>query len=700
VRFRRALRPGLALTLVLQAFSASAQVSEEEELALVYGDKLSVSIATGSEQSLRRAPAVASVITAQDIAAMGATDLDQVLESVAGIHVNRSPNQYSPLFMVRGIHSAFLSQVLVLQNGIPVTSTYLNNKGNVWGGYPVEHIARIEVIRGPGSALYGSDAFAGVINIITKSAADVRGTEVGLRAGSFATRDAWLLHGGQWGPASVAFYLRAGRTDGFRRIVDADAQTRNDTIFGTEASLAGGSVNVGNEALDANVDLGLGKWRLRAGAKVRDDVGTGAGVANALDPVGKSKSERFTADLSWLDAHLGNGWSVGAQLSGMTFKQLTPVDLQLLPPGTRLPTGTFPNGMIGGPDFSERNLRAAAFVSYAGWPGHHVRFGVGHDDLHLYATHETRNFNYSSAGVPIPLPEVIDFSATNPFLYPQRRRVDYAYVQDEWTFARDWTLTAGVRHDNYSDVGGTTNPRWALVWDASYDLTAKVMYGRAFRAPGFIESHGLANPVVRGNPDLKPETNQTLEAAVSWQARPDTALNVTLYRYAMSDLIKTVPNAMANTGSTYRNLGDQEGKGVEFESVLSMVRDLRLMLNYSWQQSIDKASDKDAGYAPHRHAYGRADWQFARERLLSAQLNYVAGRERAPGDARGALADYATLDLTLRRERGRGQWDFTAALRNVFNADVREPSPAPGLQLPHDLPMAGRALSLQASYQL
>ena len=205
-----ALPLSLALMLVFQAHDAMAQASDEDELTMVYGDKSNVSIATGSQQSLRRAPAVASVITAQDIAAMGATDLDQVLESIAGIHIGRSPNQYAPLYLVRGIYSAYMPQVLVLQNGIPITTSFVSNKGNVWAGYPVEHIARIEVIRGPGSALYGSDAFAGVINIITKTSNETRGTELGARVGSFGTREAWIQHGGTLGAVNVAAYLRAG----------------------------------------------------------------------------------------------------------------------------------------------------------------------------------------------------------------------------------------------------------------------------------------------------------------------------------------------------------------------------------------------------------------------------------------------------------------------------------------------------------
>ena len=146
----------------------------------------------------------------------------------------------------------------------------------------------------------------------------------------------------------------------------------------------------------------------------------------------------------------------------------------MLPPGTRLPTGLFPDGMIGGPDTWERQLRLAAYADYSGMPGHQLRLGAGHDDLDLYRTREMRNFNYSAAGLPVPLPAVVDFSASNPFMFPHRRKIDYLYLQDEWRLATDWKLTAGVRHDRYSDFGGTTNPRLAPVWDASYDLTAKL----------------------------------------------------------------------------------------------------------------------------------------------------------------------------------------------------------------------------------
>lgn len=687
--------------LSLAAVPALAQgPTEEDELTLVYGDNDSVSIATGSLQTLRRAPAVASVITAADIAAMGATDLDQIMETVPGMHVNRSANNYSSLYVVRGIVSQQTPQLLVLQNGVPITTLLQGNKGNLWGGYPVEHIARIEIIRGPGSALYGSDAFSGVVNIITKSAADTPGTEFGVRAGSFQSRDAWVQHGGKLGPVQVAAYLRAGQSDGIKRLVEADAQSVNDATFGTSASRAPGRLNTGYDALDANVDLAYDKWRLRLGYKLRDNLGTGAGIASALDPVGQQKSERITSSLSWSDPQFSHNWGLGASVSTLQYSQQIPVDFQLLPPGTRLPSGLFPDGMIGGPETWERQLRLSAYADYNGFTGHQLRIGVGHDDLDMYRTGERRNFVYATNGAPLPLPTVVDFSGSAPFIFPHRRKIDYLYLQDEWNLAKDWRLTAGVRHDHYSDFGGSTNPRLALVWDASFDLTAKLLYGRAFRAPAFNETYSVTNPVSLGNPDLKPETNSTLEASFAWQARADAQVSLTLYHYAMRDIIRTVPNAIPNTGATYANTGNQNGHGVELESSWNLNRDWRLLGNYAWQRSIDESNDKDAGYAPHHHLYGRADWQFSGGYLLSPQINWVAGRRRAAGDLRPALKDYTTVDLTLSTRRGKGQWNFSASVRNLFNADVREPSVAPGLALPHDLPMARRAFWVQAIYQL
>ncbi len=696
-----AIARAMACMMALLASAVHAQVnSEEEELSLVYGDKATISIATGNQQPLRRAPAVATVITAEDIAAMGATDLDEVLETVPGIHVSRNVQGYNPLYVIRGIYSEFNPQTLVLQNGVPMTMMFIGNRGNGWAGLPLENVARIEVIRGPGSALYGADAYSGVINIITKSAADISGTEFGVRAGSFKTRDAWGLHGGKIGSVDVAAYLRVGTTDGFKGRVDSDAQSINDQRASTHASLAPGSVNVGHDAVDGSVDLAYKQVRLRAGYRLRDHIGLGGGAGSALDPVGQGRTERYNADLSWNDIELAPQWKLGLTASYFEYISTYPTPLRVYPPGAVIygPSPVlFPDGMLGAPNTWERQQRAFAVVSYSGLAGHHMRFGIGQDDLNMYRTQEFKNFTFAPGLVVTDLAEV---PIEDSFLAPRRRIVRYVYAQDEWNFARDWALTAGLRHDRYSDFGGTTNPRAALVWDASADLTAKVLYGRAFRAPSFSERYSVNNPVLRGNPDLKPEIINTLETAFSWQARPDTQLQLSVFRYAMKDIIRT-----AGFPATRSNTGAQNGHGFELEATHDVRANVRLVGNYAFQRSTDEASGEDAGYAPHHHVFGRADWGFASGLLLSGQVNYVADRDRAPGDTRPKVPDYTTVDLTLRTHRQWSNWDFAASVRNLFNADAREPSlyypgnPVPVL-IANDLPLGGRSFYLQVSYRL
>jgi outer membrane cobalamin receptor len=702
------MRPFFGLAILGSACWAAAlpaalaqPQSEEEELAQIYGDKTTISIATGAAQSLRRAPAVATVITAQDIAAMGAADLDEVLETVPGLHVSRSHGAYSPQYFIRGVASDFNPQVLMLQNGVPMTTLYVGSRGVIWGGLPVQNIARIEVIRGPGSALYGADAYAGVINIITKGAQDIQGTELGLRAASFNTADAWLQHGGKLGALDLAAFLRVGRSDGFRRTVESDAQTGLDAVFGTRASLAPGPVNTGYRAVDGGLELGYGKWRLHAGFKDRRDVGTGAGIAGALDPVGKMGSRRTVLDTSVNDVDLAPGWRLSASASYLGYVQKLSVPVQLFPPGAF--GGSFPNGVFGSPNTWERQGRLSAAVTYSGWSGHQWRIGVGHDDLNLYRTREFRNFNVITSGpltgVPVPTPggQLIEAPVADSFLAPHQRRIDYAYVQDEWSFARDWTLTAGVRHDRYSDFGSTTNPRVALVWDASLDLTAKLLYGSAFRAPSFNEQYGV-NPVASGNAGIQPETMRTLEAALQWHASRTLQLNFNVFRYAMGDIIKTTPNPAPAPGASFRNAGSQRGSGAEVEWIWDPRRDLRFAGSYAYQRSTDETNRSDAGYAPRHHLNARLDWSFASGAMFSGKLNHVAGRQRVFGDNRPAVADYTTLDLSLRTTLAATGWELSLTLLNALDADVREPS-LPSAGIANDLPMAGRSLSAQASYR-
>jgi iron complex outermembrane receptor protein len=225
-----------------------------------------------------------------------------------------------------------------------------------------------------------------------------------------------------------------------------------------------------------------------------------------------------------------------------------------------------------------------------------------------------------------------------------------------------------------------------------------LLYGRAFRAPSFTEQYSINNPVIRGNPDLRPETIRTFEAAIAWEASADLQVNVNAFRNSMRDIIRTT--SASDGSSVFANIGSQRGRGGELEASLQVNRGLRLSGHYAYQRSIDEDSRRDAGYAPRHHAWARTDWSFRSGWLLGLQLNHVGDRRRAAGDLRPDIADYTTLDLVLRTARVKKGVEVGLTVRNLFNADVREPSLSPGTALPNDLPMAPRALYLQAIYRL
>ena len=678
--------------------------AEQSGLETIYGGAELVSIATGMSQPITRAPAVASVITAEEIATTGAVELSQVLEMVPGLHVSTSAIGYNPIYSIRGIHSEFNPQVLVLINGVPLTNVYLGNRGQSWAGLPTYNIERVEVIRGPGSAVYGADAFAGVINVVTKNHGDLgHDLEIGGRRGSDDTGEAWFLFGRSVGDVGFALTGQFFDSDGTDETIRADQQTVLDNLFGTSASAAPGAVSLDRRSFDLRFDATVNDWRFRLWRQRLLNKGTGAGVSQALDPVGNGEADRFTADLTFDRKDVWRGWDTFLQVSYFEVENRS--NLQLFPPGAF--GGLFPDGLVGNPDVFERHSRFDGAFTYHGFQRHRVRIGGGYRVEDLYDVKESKNFCQPGGGLPLsvcpfvgvpaspftPIGPVTDVSATAPFVEEQDREVKYISLQDEWEFARDWTLTAGVRYDDYSDFGGTTNPRLALVWQTRFDLTTKFLYGRAFRAPSFAELFNINNPVALGNPDLDPETIDTFEIAFDWRPRPEFHGGFNTYWYRMDDILRFASDPIGT--NTASNTGEQTGYGAEWELWWKVHRDVSLYGNYAYQRSRDDDADHDVGFAPTHQLYGRIDWQFRPSWNLNTQVNWVGGRRRSAGDPRSDIGDYTLVDLTLRGDDLAGGWTVAVSVRNLFDEDAREPSLGPSMAgfpsaIPADLPLAGR----------
>ncbi|HAI97614.1 MAG: TonB-dependent receptor [Cycloclasticus sp.] len=676
----------LLITLINLIFN-NAQAFDEEALMDAYGGEEFLYIATGRKQTVSQAPAVASIISAKTIRQIGARDIDEVLETIPGLHVSYAAGGYNPIYQIRGISSSTNPQVLMLINGIPITNIFAGNRSQAWAGMPVENISRIEVIRGPGSALYGADAFAGTINIITKNASEINGLEVGVSAGSFDEYRGWLQYGSTVAGWETAFSAQVLDTHGQHEKVDRDFQSGLDSLLGTSASLAPGSISLGRQSLDTRLDLSKEKWQIRLGYQGRRHGKTGAGLFQALDPVGEANADRYNADITYHNQSFTEHWDFKAQYS--FFNSITESDLVLLPPGTNitgLPAHTFPNGVIAKPDVHERHNRIDLSMFYTGLQHHDIRIGAGFHHQDQYKIEEKKNYLAVGPAL-IPLGAVIDVTDTAPFNQEETRKIYYAFAQDAWDFAPDWTLTAGLRYDHYSDFGDTLNPRLALVWQTSYRLTSKLLYGRSFRAPSFAEQFNINNPVALGNPDLDPEIIDTYEMAFSYTATDNLKLSMNLFYYQMKDIIRFNPTTANNTGK-------QTGHGLEAEINWKATDKWSVYANYAYQSSEDKDTDSEVADVPQQQIYLRTHYELTSIWSINSQLNHVRDRKRASTDLRSAIDDYTVVDLTLRAKEFAPGFEFALSARNLFDESVKEPSLAPGA-IPNDLPLAGRGVFVE-----
>ena len=287
------------LLLANNAFNESLATSDKDELSDdfddsledFYGDEEFVSIATGTKKPIHLAPSVATVITAQDIKKMGANTIYDALESITGIHIYPSNlDRMKPNFSIRGVHTSENPQTLVLINGKRANYEYT---GSRWEQFNIgiNLVEKIEVIRGPGSAIYGADAYSGVINIITKGVDSISGTDFGIKYGSFNTKSTWLNFVKSDEELKYSFNAQWHDSNGdSSRIVETDAMHG----FGLGViSIAPASLDTELETLDIHAELAYKGFYAKAWY-LNNDGGTGAGAAQALSNRDYEKTRDLT----------------------------------------------------------------------------------------------------------------------------------------------------------------------------------------------------------------------------------------------------------------------------------------------------------------------------------------------------------------------------------------------------------------------
>lgn len=701
----------LQVLLLSCANSAQAQQELDElmELSPAELGNISVSIASGTVKKLSHSAAVTSVITAEQIATMGATELHEVLETVPGIHATIQPVTGDYSYSMRGMRNDTNSEVLLMMNGTRFSVPY---QGTHMAGMivPVENIQRIEVIRGPGSALYGADAFAGVINIVTKKAADLDGVTIGARGGNADTKSSWGQYGGQWQGWDVATSLQYSHNGADPdRIVEADALT------GTGFSSAPGPMQTQNERWNGHLNLQRKHWDLGFWAFNEADVGYRAGAAGALDNLGKVDGSNYLADVRYSTE---DTWDVLELQAHASFLH-TDINANIYntPPGSILPIDATGNAttqlsQVRGQVLFPEGMRFVTGIKntvptfeltgiYKGFADHILRMvsSFRYEELN---TEEARNFGQGVLdGTTLIAPPFVNQAGglqnlTNTpytFIGDHHRDIWSLALQDEWQIAKDWHLTTGLRYDHYSDFGSTLNPRAALIWDITSELTGKILYGQAYRAPSFLEQYQKNSAFFIGNSSVKPETIETTELAFDYRPTQNLRTALNLFHYNIKDLISGEFITQNNSALTVSNNPGQNGYGSEFEWDWKFLPDWSLRGNYAWQFATKEENQRRVSNVPEHHVYSALAWNFMPKWQIQTQINWIGHRLSAPWDSR-VLPDYETIDITLNAKRLFGHLDLSASARNLFDTNGREPAVT---SYPNNLPIMGQTFYFEAS---
>jgi iron complex outermembrane receptor protein len=683
-----------ALFIIFVTLSSSVQAMHDQQLdhflslSLEELMELEVTISTDTKQTVSQAPAAVSVITAEDIRATGATNLADVLESIPGIHVRANQFAFRPLVQVRGANA---NQTLLMINGSSMRDL-MWGFGIFWKGVPSSIIDRVEIIRGPGSALFGADAAAGVINVITKTAGKIEQNEIGLRRGSFNTNTGWLQYGDTWNGFDIGLTINLSSTDGHNPLIESDGQTRQDLAMGSSASLAPGNANFGWNSQDIRFSLVKDHWTVRADYTKQSDLEIGLTGAGVLDPLTKAEDSRFKLDLLYKNPDLSDNWVVDTELRYQDIDYNSDDGFQERPPGAF--NGDYPQGVINRMQSSERRINFEASGLYTGIVDHALRLGVGYTWQDLYLVKQWINSGIGPDGETLPPGSpIVDVSDTPYAFAPEKSRsIQYLFLQDIWAMNDNWKLTAGFRYDNYSDFGDTFNPRLALVWQVNQKLTSKLLYGRAFRPPSFQELYAHTS-FSQPNPDLDPERSETLELILSYMPSRELTIGFNLYTLQQSDFIRAISLAGVN-GRQFQNTGKHAIRGLEIETKWQATENLRVSANYTKRNPDDnefRAIDE-----PEQDAYLRVDWGFHHDWNWNLQSNWISDRKRSSNDTRPSLDDYTITDTTF-RYTPTDNWELALSIRNLFDEEAREHTATSVL---NDLPLPERNLYFEMQYRL
>ncbi|MFW5641100.1 MAG: TonB-dependent receptor plug domain-containing protein, partial [Thermodesulfobacteriota bacterium] len=566
---------------------ADAEIEEEFEWLQEESNVTFVITASRVLEDIRKSAASITVVTYEQIREMGAQHLMDVFRMVPGVSAWYHADGHYRID-IRGVSKVGGQDVLMMLNSHPLNNNF--SGGATWSldTLPVDNIERVEIIRGPGSALYGANAFSGVINVITKKAVDFDGYQLTAGAGSYDKQQYNFLMGQYFGEVGVTFNLNYLNTHGPERYIERDAQSITDQLLGTDASLAPDYAETGDEKIDAALNVTFREFTLDARYVDRER----KPAVNALWSMNEnnvSEPEDYYVKLSY-ERDIWEGLNLYGKIytnyhsdrnyhQGLTNGAVVPTPMGFVP----LPPD---EGLIA--ELSNENRRYGFEVqsTYRINDAHTTVAGVTYEDIEQEDVTYHANFLYTPVpGVVIPLDSVQDLSDVQNFNIEADREFLAFFIQHLWDITDDVRLTVGARYDDYSDFGSSFNPRVGLTWQFLEEYDLKLLYGRAFRAPTFQELYTQNNPALLGNPDLDPETVDTYEISLGAMLENGFSGRITGFWNTIEDNIDLIQIDETTGNAIFGNKDDLESIGMELELRFNFDSNTYVGMNYTYQDS-------------------------------------------------------------------------------------------------------------------
>lgn len=595
-------------------------------------DQITVTTATKTEVNLKDAPASTSVITREELKKRPVKDLVDIIRESTGITLAGRGVGGRKVITIRGMES---HQSLILIDGkrISATDNVLGHSDfqNSW--LPIDAIERIEIVRGPLSALYGSEALGGVVNIITRAVPDKWSGNIHLQAG-FADD----LGGDE---SKVGFYAsgplgkKAGLTlSGTWSTLDKRATKGKKEITeleGKEIKSLLTKLTV-KPVENHTIELGI--------SKVGEDRARDANSRGRPPVLHESGYDLNRTHISL--THNGKYKNATSQLKiyKSEFKQINMTSNGVRP--------TVPQTL------TDKALDG------------HMTFPVGNKHL-LTIGGEFRQ-------------EGLIHSA----LAKGKSEIEHKalFIQDEIELSEKLLLTVGLRADDHEKFGSELSPRIYMVYHATDKLSIKGGFGHGFKAPTikqvspeykFVGHHSFV-----GNADVGPESSDNFEVGMSYTGYKHK-LGVTAFRNTIEDLIDTkcIIDCAARSGRTftYVNIEKARTQGIETELGFNLTKSLDLNFNYTYLDATNRTTGLRLNKRPRHSANARLNWKSdamglnlsLRSEYIGSQVDYDRGGNKLD------LPSYALWHLGANKRIGK-KLTVSAGIENIGDVYLADKS--------------------------